>query len=495
MFGDDLTLEDVMPFAFAMSFNGIDMSSYFYVQEDSGRGLMGKEVETITIPSRAGGYASRSRRPIREIHTSIIILAENAEELRKQLETLNDIFDVDEPKSMVFSDEDDRTYYGLPGGVSEGEQKLGFYKAEITFLCTDPYKYGPEKENTFTNGAITITNQGTAPTKPIFDISVKEDVTFLQLAKDTGEYMQIGYPVDVDDVVVDPTPEVIDEDMSSFDNWSTDNLLPPDNGTIAGYFVTDDYLWKPDSFGSGDGWHGPARRRDLPKLVDDYWVEVLFRFQIYDDRSNRLGILQCDLIGSNNERIGKLELKETSIHTKAVRVDIHIEGSGKKRFLLENATGYRRGSYNNFYGKLFLRKQGNYFYAQVGERMDDGKYANRMNARFTDVDGDFSEPLAGVQVRAAQYQDRMPVDQMYIHHVFVREFNNPETAEIPYIAKEGDTMTINHQNGEILINGENAEDLKDFGANYFALEKGDNSLYAFPEGAFDITVKHQDRYL
>jgi len=43
----------------------------------------------------------------------------------------------------------------------------------IFFYCSDPYKYGPELEATFPSDAVTVTNNGTAPAKPIFELDVK----------------------------------------------------------------------------------------------------------------------------------------------------------------------------------------------------------------------------------------------------------------------------------------------------------------------------------
>lgn len=452
--------------------------------------------DILTVPGRPGGFVTKKTKEAKRIPTTLLIHEAPGKDIKETLEEVAEWLVQEEAKKLVFSDEPDKYWLAEIDGAFDRDPKENPVRINVEFLCVDPHKYGLEQRKPFENGGITLVNDGTASSKPIFNIDVLQDTAFLQIAKANGEYMQIGNPADVDDVIVDPTPIVVDQNMSSFEGWNTDQVIAPRHGSIGGYFVTDNYLWRVTDFGSGKEWHGPARRFNLPRLLDDYWVEVLFRFQVYQSRSNRLGLLECDLIGSNNERIARMALKETSIHTRAVRADIHADGNGKRKHIMENETGYKRGSYNDFYGKMFIRKSNSYYFVQVGERQEDGTYANRTNARFVDYGGDFANtPLAAVQVRAAQWGDRMPVDHMAIHHVKVWEMQNTEASDIPIIAHEGDTIQLNHQNGSILINGEHEERLKNFGANYFSLDKGENRLFAFPEDYFDVEAIYQDRYL
>jgi hypothetical protein len=45
-----------------------------------------------------------------------------------------------------------------------------------------------------------------------------------------------------------------------------------------------------------------------------------------------------------------------------------------------------------------------------------------------------------------------------------------------------------------MINDDEATQLKDFGSNYFLLDKGENHLLTYPMGAFDTRVSWRSRY-
>ena len=51
----------------------------------------------------------------------------------------------------------------------------------ITFLCSDPYKYGTEQEIMFDSDIVTITNEGTSETYPTFEMTITKPVTFAMI--------------------------------------------------------------------------------------------------------------------------------------------------------------------------------------------------------------------------------------------------------------------------------------------------------------------------
>ncbi len=65
----------------------------------------------------------------------------------------------------------------------------------------------------------------------------------------------------------------------------------------------------------------------------------------------------------------------------------------------------------------------------------------------------------------------------------------------PIIIRKGDLVYIDTKEHIVTINDDNALHLKDFGSNYFNVEKGVSELLISPEATFDTTVKWTERYI
>src|SRR5690606_10709604 len=115
----------------------------------------------------AGSYLSRTDTQIREIVVPVIINAENIKDLQKIKEDMAERLVHDEPKELIFKDEPDRVYYAVVDGGLELDEIFSTGQGEITFICPDPYKYGPEKHAEFQDSGI-VENEGTAEADPIF---------------------------------------------------------------------------------------------------------------------------------------------------------------------------------------------------------------------------------------------------------------------------------------------------------------------------------------
>ncbi|WP_371103527.1 distal tail protein Dit, partial [Streptomyces sp. PU_AKi4] len=103
-----INYQQLVPNEWKITFNGTDISQYFYLKETpSGRGVVGREVKIDTIGNRAGGFLRGTRLPVR------VITLEGESELNKKQEELNYILHTDEEKPLVFFDEPDRTYNAI----------------------------------------------------------------------------------------------------------------------------------------------------------------------------------------------------------------------------------------------------------------------------------------------------------------------------------------------------------------------------------------------
>src|SRR5690606_1399073 len=117
--------------------------------------------------------------------------AENIIDLQKTKEDMAEWLVHDEPKELIFKDEPDRVYYAVVDGELELDEIFSTGRGEITFICPDPYKYGPEKVYQTDQDTFIVENNGTAETEPIITLTAKEPTTFAMVSNG-DEYMMVG---------------------------------------------------------------------------------------------------------------------------------------------------------------------------------------------------------------------------------------------------------------------------------------------------------------
>src|SRR5699024_4393948 len=118
-------------------------------------------------------------------------------------------------------------------------------------------------------------------------------------------------------------------------------------------------------------------------------------------------------------------------------------------------------------------------FTRVGNKMTF--YITRINTRNKHVksikesvivDDDLMGKLKYVQIHIGKYADTSNANAPRILSIKASELYEETVDQTTYIIYEGDTITFDHEDDEILINGENREGLKNFGGKFFPLHKG-----------------------
>src|SRR5690625_3224128 len=125
-----------------------------------------------------GAHLSQTDTQVRVISVPVFLLADDMSDLQKIKEDMAEWLIHDEPKPLIFKDEPGRTYYAVVDGSLDLDELVRWGDGVITFICPDPYKYGEEKTVEFSEDSTVIENNGTAPAKPIIELTAKEKSTF-----------------------------------------------------------------------------------------------------------------------------------------------------------------------------------------------------------------------------------------------------------------------------------------------------------------------------
>ncbi|MBS4535838.1 phage tail family protein [Clostridium sp. D2Q-14] len=488
-----------------MIFNSVDLTQYLTIKSINGRGLASTELESLSIPGTDGAYVLGKRRPSKIITVEADILALNKAELRKNIDKLNAIFDVDEDVPIVFLDEPNMTYYGRPEKAGQNKEYFFIHQGQFTIVCTDPYKYGKQKgPYLFENDAITIKNEGTAEAYPIIEATAKESVTSFMVTKGDQDFFMIGQPYDIDKGTIEQYPSVAQWRTNSLVGWShmTEGFFLDDEvsgGTVSGsdIEVRDSDSFIPSAYGSSQsGWYGPAVRRSLPKSVGDF--SITFGC-IALNNGDGVGKVMAIFLDEDDRIVASIGLINSRLGTRNVRVLARLnDGRNIRRRRVMDFHGDSGPESTVFSGKALnirLRREGNRFEAYTWQVNDNGVPHARHKEVIIDNDPDFQRPIRQVVLFFARYGNN-PVFPMRIYAARVHDNNTLLMDEdmIPYIAHEGDKIVVDSKNELVMINDEPVTNLKAFGANYFMLDKVENNLFTFPENYFDTTVRWTDRY-
>ncbi|WP_307341609.1 distal tail protein Dit [Caldalkalibacillus uzonensis] len=445
----------------------------------------------LTVPGKPGAYLQSSEVEPVVIHQPIGFDATDdvhALQLKDELATW---LITDEPVPLQFDDEPGRTYYAVVQNTLEDFTRfMNFRQGTIQFLCLDPYSYGPELTATFPSDVVTLTNNGTAPADPIFELEVLQPVTFALIQNQEDEYMMIGKPIDIDSIVVDEYELIKHDTMSTTTGWTTGDQV--DGGIVTGEMVSQGNRFVASSFGTAQsGWHGPALKTSLSETLQDFRVEAL----IENMNASGVGRVEIYLLDVNNNAIAKMAMKDTSLSTPRNFGEIRAGGLSDGKYIIAESpiTSSGRLMWNDFDGIVRVERVGNEWLAHIG-KITDGRHHSRRTVRFTDIEEKYMQQVAQIQVHIATSGGHTPT-QMSIKDIKVWKVNKLEDNEIPYIAHPGDVITFDHKSEELLINGEDRTELKDFGATYFKLKQGFNQLVVYPSDSFNVSVRYRERYL
>lgn len=472
-------------------FNGInldeeltDENGSFITLTVSGRSNLTQKINTIEVPGMDGLIEQDGAKlEPREITVKYKISDRTNEGFRKRLDKLNSLLEGSK-RELTFTDEDALFYATLLTNDIPEEESNNLV-GTITFLCSDPFKYGPEKHAEFQDSGI-VENEGTAEADPIFELTATAKSTFAMVSNG-DEYMMVGRPYDENQQPMEKYNTVFVDNASTLVGWSAipggSNL---DEGVVGGNMATNGYAFYAESFGTNpNGWVGPAVKKSLSRSIQDFRMTMDLELL---NRQGNVGKVVVSLLDANDNVIASVQMVDATNSAWRNRAIIRAGSGANAVDILNHAP--ERGGWNDFRGVLRIERIGNEFRAYVA-RVVNGRHTGRLNRTYLDTLGQFQTPVTQVRVYIAKARNYEPFP-MFFHGGNVWEVIDLNENQVPYIAHPGDVIEFNHKTGDVYINGESVP--FDFGADFFTLKKGFNSLVVLPEGVFDTEVRFREKF-
>lgn len=466
-----------------MYFDEQKMEEHFTITDIRGRGILRNEIELIEVAGKAGAFFSSRKIPVRILEVDVIISADNPSDLRDRIKFINGILSVAEPRTIVFSDDDETIFHGIPAESEEEGEIVSINRSTIVFVCADPFSYSPELEHPFEYDVTTLNNEGSEEAEPIFEIDVLTPVTFALIQNDNDEYMMIGRPAEVDDEIVQTDILMLEEQGDTIGDW----LPPVEDNLGQGEFTSDGTGITVLEYGEGSSWHGPARSQEIDP-IQDFIVEMHCRVDTSDIRQTHR--ITFTLFDEDLEQIGMMRIWNNSKNANQVVAEGRYgEYVGKHINYAISSRNYKLDR-THFHGIIRMTRIGNRFTFYVTRMNRYGEHDDILSVPFIDSEDNYSGRLKYIQIDIAKHGDSPNPDLPRIQYLKVIHKQSITVDQTPYIANRGDKIIFNHKERKILLNGENIKTEKDFGATYFTLNKGENELVQHPSDSFATIVKY-----
>lgn len=203
-FYESLPLPDL-----CMSVNGVYLEEAiigYRTSSVTGRDELSSDIDEIEIGYTKGARYRKKRDLTRDITVNYALVTDDVTSHTKAINKLKNILH-EENMQIIFKDEDTVYYVGNVSSISTGRLDAGGSGAiasagQITIHCSDPYKYSVKEYEAVPtaddNTTFIIDYQGTAETRPVFEVTMKSDNGFIGFMDDDNHILQFGNVDEVD---------------------------------------------------------------------------------------------------------------------------------------------------------------------------------------------------------------------------------------------------------------------------------------------------------
>jgi len=488
------------------SYNGINYSNTLIVNRITGRETLSPRYRLTKVPGRDGGLVSGGEVPSRVITVeSTVDLTDINESPTEYSATILSNIAYNPNAVIEFSDEPDVYYYATLSNYEVTEEGPRHMRLEVSFLCYDPYAYGTQQTQEL-SGITAITNNGTAETYPIFDLTVNQDTSIIELTNlssltkaGTARSIILGQAKPIDQAPVYTSTLVLQDTMSSLTSWT--GASDVDSGYVSGSFgVLPDGFYV-DKWGDEDGtgvngnsWIGPSLQKAISTPLNSFQADIYIENWNDDGGGTQVskeavGIIEVYMRDANGQMVCKIAFGDSFDNAYQNK---GVFATAGKRYRAEHD---QYGGWNDFDGILRIKRDTDYYYPYIAQ-ITDGKHTGRERmGRIIPGPGIGTNAVTDIQIAMRKWYGARPMYQRIKEikiYDFVGMYEYPDTtAEVKF--KTGDNLHIDVAKGLVLLNGEIRTDVVGLDTDFWSLVEGLNQLVVSPY--VSGTATHRNRYL
>jgi predicted phage tail component-like protein len=468
------------------------------------------KIDSINIHKRYGTFVLSKQIGERIFKAKVKIKGATKQDIYDSYRELSQLLYTEQPEKLELTYDTDIYYLAMVENTNLEEISPNLSVVEITFYCSNPFSYNSTAQTAeeLTVGAITtITNDGDFESKPVFEIEVINDSTFLELAnKTTDETLLIGAEVVFGEGSTPAYNKFVEIDYdagqcSDLTEWTNDSSNFDYGSPISDFKLTTTQIngynqvgLEPTSYGSTIGsWVGSHAYHTLSEQLDNF--SITFDVQM-ETSINATGACECYLWNALGNRLAKLTLQNMGGQNPVLYYKIY-DGSSA----LSSSPILHSASTNNYGLDVVKNRPKSYYYSPENiTRIRISKRSQNWNiyiAKFKSNDDSFSQVVSEdlfsfidksniligannyldkVSITASKYSTSQSPSKLIIHSVKIIEELATQNG-IPYILHNGDKIIISSGDALVIRNGEPYFQYFDPASDFLTLAKGDNDIF------------------
>lgn len=299
-------------------FDGIDLEMFVDVISIDTTLMSERKNDFIDPPSRSGRYYQDFKYDYKEITITFDIKADTEEDCKSIIDTISSVFNVSEEKELII-DDNGRVYLAIPDGKFSKEKiTKGMRRIKMSFICPTPFSHNPEAKIFNGEKTLSVSNEGNTSTPAIINVDFERNATYCQIDGQNGKSILIGQYPSLTKPKQEESTTIVYEPCETTENFVSVTGEVDAKRTITGTIQPNDggtsWCIQASDYGSGDNWHGPALRYNLPSNVTDFECSMYF----YHDSK---GKLKYNEIGSTDKtKTTKYKVTATTVKLKEKRL-------------------------------------------------------------------------------------------------------------------------------------------------------------------------------
>lgn len=194
-----------MTYDISVTWDGHELHDLFVIEEIVRPAMGSSKLTTATVGFADGVRFVGTRREAPQVSLKLFAQGSDAREVRAAWERLAEWLHVDEPKRLVFGDEESYYRLAIPtGNVDVSHAAHNSERASVSFLVPDGRLWSPAEQVAGASGtsSATVRNLGSAPAKPTITVPAATGNLVFRLGDD-GPTMSLSVGSEPKSVVID----------------------------------------------------------------------------------------------------------------------------------------------------------------------------------------------------------------------------------------------------------------------------------------------------
>ncbi|MEZ2325911.1 phage tail family protein [Bacillus tropicus] len=460
----------------------------------------------LSAPGYPGARLFNTQTEMRVLSIPVGIIVPDGSDLEIIKEEIADWLITDQPTELTFDVEPNRTYLAVVDDSFDPDEFVTLGIGTIKFICPMPYKLGKVQTHPFVQSWSTeitsyFTNKGSVEAPALIEMTVKKPSTFLDVwfGKYPLErnYFRIGYPLTVEEATVQERERVLWDEMASPIGWTPVTGQFDDMKGTGSFKVRDGYALYCEDYGKEKGFHGAMAKKNIPSgPLQDFEMEAWMRLK--SKSIVEMGRVEVLLLDEASNIVARINMNDLYWDAELTKAHMKIGNAGTPNSLrkLVDTNGAHPNTFNQFYGRLRVARQGNQWSVYVarfkdGTEIDDASLVER----WIDESGNpmTNRKVAQVMIAIMAWDINDPVSVMSIDDLKIWKVNKVPSNTKPYIFDAGDKVIIDTERSLVTINGKDAINIKDIFSEFPKIIRGDNRIDIMPPDV-TATISYRERY-